>query len=48
MQPLKKTISDYLRENVFVTTSGMAWPLAIKFTQEVLGADRVMYAMDYP
>lgn len=48
MQPLKKTIFDYMRENVFVTTSGMAWAPAIKFTQEVLGVDRVMYAMDYP
>ncbi len=48
MKPLKKTVSDYMRQNVYVTTSGMAWSPAIKFTQEVLGVDRVMYAMDYP
>lgn len=48
MKPLKKTIADYMRSNVYVTTSGMAWAPAIKFAQDVLGADRVMYAMDYP
>jgi 5-carboxyvanillate decarboxylase len=48
MKPLRKTIFDYMRENVFITTSGMAWAPAIKFSQEVLGIDRVLYAMDYP
>ena len=47
-QPLKKRISDYLRENVYITTSGMAWEPAITFCQSVLGMDRVLYAMDYP
>ena len=28
--------------------SGVAWEPAIKFTQAVLGVDRVLYAMDYP
>ena len=48
MPPTQRKISEYLRENVCVTTSGMAWGPAIKFCQEVLGVDRVMYAMDYP
>ena len=48
MKPLKKTISEYMRSNVLITTSGMAWAPAIKFAQSVLGEDRVMYAMDYP
>lgn len=48
MQPLKKKISDYLKENVYITNSGMAWEPAIKFAQQVIGTDRVMYAMDYP
>lgn len=26
----------------------MAWESAIKFAQQVIGEDRVMYAMDYP
>ncbi len=48
VKPLKKKPSDYLRENVWVTTSGMQWAPAILFCQQVLGVDRVMYAMDYP
>jgi 2,3-dihydroxybenzoate decarboxylase len=48
MKPLQKKVSDYLRENVYVTTSGMAWEPAISFCQKVLGMDRVLYAMDYP
>jgi len=48
MKPLSKTILGYLRSNVLITTSGMAWAPAIRFLQEVVGEDRVMYAMDYP
>jgi 5-carboxyvanillate decarboxylase len=48
MKPLKKKVSDYLRENVYITNSGVAWEPAIKFAQQVIGIDRVMYAMDYP
>lgn len=45
---LQRRISDYLKDNIYVTTSGMAWEPAIKFAQEVLGTGHVMYAMDYP
>jgi len=48
MKPLSRRPSEYLRSNVWVTTSGMAWAPAIMFCREVLGPDRVMYAMDYP
>jgi 2,3-dihydroxybenzoate decarboxylase len=48
MKPLNKTIVGYMRSNVLVTNSGMAWEPAIKFAQQVVGEDRVMYAMDYP
>jgi len=48
MKPLNKTIAEYMRSNVLVTNSGMAWEPAIKFCQQVMGEDRVMYAMDYP
>jgi 2,3-dihydroxybenzoate decarboxylase len=48
MKPLKKTILEYLRSNVLITTSGVAWAPAILFTQQVVGEGRVMYAMDYP
>ena len=45
---LARPISDYMKENVYITTSGMAWAPAITFVQSVIGVDRVMYAMDYP
>lgn len=49
MKPLKKDkVSNYLRENFHFTNSGMAWEPAIKFAQQVIGEDRVLYAMDYP
>ena len=48
VKPLLKKPSDYLRENFFITNSGVAWEPAIKFTQSIVGVDRVMYAMDYP
>ncbi len=48
MKPIQRKPSEYLRENVWYTTSGMAWAPAIMFCREVLGPDRVMYAMDYP
>lgn len=48
MKPLKKSIQDYMRTNICITTSGMAWEPAITFAQQVLGEDRVLYAMDYP
>jgi 2,3-dihydroxybenzoate decarboxylase len=48
MKPIKRKPSEYLRENVWVTTSGMAWAPAIMFCRDVLGPDRVLYAMDYP
>jgi len=40
--------SDYLRTNIWLTTSGMAWAPAIMFAREVAGSDRVLYAMNYP
>jgi 5-carboxyvanillate decarboxylase len=48
LKPLRRRPSDYMRENVYVTNSGMAWAPAITFCQQVLGVDRVLYAMDYP
>jgi 2,3-dihydroxybenzoate decarboxylase len=48
MKPTERTISQYMRENVYVTNSGVAWAPAIMFCREVLGPERVMYAMDYP
>jgi 5-carboxyvanillate decarboxylase len=48
MKPIARRPSEYLRSNVWLTTSGMPWAPAIMFCREVIGPDRVMYAMDYP
>jgi 2,3-dihydroxybenzoate decarboxylase len=48
VQKLQRKPSDYVRENICVTTSGMAWEPPILYAQSVLGVDRVLYAMDYP
>jgi 2,3-dihydroxybenzoate decarboxylase len=48
LKPLKKKVSDYLRENVYITTSGMNWEPGVMFCRSVMGNDRVLYAMDYP
>lgn len=45
---LNKMPSEYMKENFYVTTSGMPWPPVITFLQSVLGIERVLYAMDYP
>jgi 5-carboxyvanillate decarboxylase len=45
---LKNKVSYYFKNNIWITTSGVAWEPAVKFCQEVLGPDRVLYAMDYP
>lgn len=47
-RPLRGLPSDYMRQNIYVTCSGMPWGPAITFAQQVLGAERVLYAMDYP
>lgn len=48
VKKLQKKPSDYIKENMYVTTSGMAWEPGILYCQSVLGVDRVLYAMDYP
>jgi 5-carboxyvanillate decarboxylase len=45
---LARKPSEYLKQNFYITTSGMAWEPAILFVQSVVGADRVLYAQDYP
>jgi 2,3-dihydroxybenzoate decarboxylase len=48
VKPLQRRPSEYLREHFYITNSGVAWEPAVKFTQEFMGTDRVLYAMDYP
>ncbi|MCB5425697.1 amidohydrolase [Altererythrobacter sp. CC-YST694] len=45
---LQHPVSHYFRNNIWVTTSGVGWEPGIKFCMDVLGPERVLYAMDYP
>lgn len=48
LKPLQHDLFHYMRNNLLGTTSGMPFGPAIKLMLEVMGEDRVMYAMDYP
>jgi 5-carboxyvanillate decarboxylase len=48
MPRLKRTPGEYLRDNVYVTNSGVAWAPAIMLCHQVMGPDHTLYAMDYP
>ncbi len=45
---LKRKPSDYLRENVYYTTSGNYFKGAFDCTYEAVGPDRILLATDYP
>lgn len=45
---MQRMPSDYVRDNIWVTTSGMNYWPQLKMTLDTLGRDRVMYATDYP
>ena len=45
---LAKQPSDYIRSNIFVTTSGMCSPEPLTCSISALGKDHVMFAADYP
>jgi 5-carboxyvanillate decarboxylase len=45
---LELTPSEYFRRNFKITTSGMNWHPALRFCIEAVGADNIMWAIDYP
>ena len=45
---LKLTPSEYFKRNFTITTSGVNWVQALEFCIKVLGADNIMWAVDYP
>lgn len=47
-RPRKHTVTHYLRHNFFVTTSGFFDDAALRHTLDAMGADRVLFAADYP
>jgi 2,3-dihydroxybenzoate decarboxylase len=47
-QPLQRRPSGYFGTNVLATTSGVLSPAAVEALVHVLGADAVLFAIDYP
>ncbi|GAA4683875.1 amidohydrolase family protein [Frondihabitans cladoniiphilus] len=45
---LDRTVSEYVRSNVFVTSSGMFNPALLRHVLEVTTVDRLMFSTDYP
>ena len=45
---LEKLPSQYIKDNFFVTTSGMFWEAALMCVLLALGAERILFAVDYP
>ena len=48
LKPLKHDLFHYMRTNILGTCSGLPFEPAVKLMIDVMGEDRVMYAMDYP
>ena len=40
--------SEYILENTVITTSGMGWDPLLVFSHTVLGAENILFAVDYP
>ncbi len=48
IKALNMNPSEYFKRNFMITTSGVNFHPALKLSHEVLGADRIMWAIDYP
>ena len=44
----KRRPSEYFLENFWLSSAGHNWDPAVRFTEEVVGEDRLMFAVDYP
>ena len=45
---LKRSPKEYFLDNFYITSSGMNWEDEIMFGRKVVGADRLLFAVDYP
>ena len=45
---LKKKVSEYYKENVYITPSGIMSVDQLEYVVKLMGADHVLYAVDYP
>jgi predicted TIM-barrel fold metal-dependent hydrolase len=48
LMPLKRMPSEYLRDNMVVSTSGNYLPAAFVCTRDALGMDKILLGTDYP
>jgi 5-carboxyvanillate decarboxylase len=48
MVRLKKRPSEYFRLNFHITTSGMFWNPTLDYCVETMGAEKIIFAIDYP
>ncbi len=46
--PAKKTFTEYFRSNIYLTTSGNFNTRALKCAMDVMGAERILFSVDYP
>ena len=45
---LRKKVSDYYKENFYITPSGILSPMQFEYTVKLMGADHILWAVDYP
>ncbi|MBB4840942.1 putative TIM-barrel fold metal-dependent hydrolase [Sphingomonas kyeonggiensis] len=45
---LKRSVSEYVRQNFYVTPSGMLSPTYLRWSIETIGVERIMFSTDYP
>jgi predicted TIM-barrel fold metal-dependent hydrolase len=45
---LERTFEQYLRENLYITPSGMWSQAQLQFCLQTVGAERIMFSVDYP
>ena len=45
---LERRVSDYIKTNIHITSSGMLQERLLRHTLDFTGADRVLFSTDYP
>ncbi len=45
---LRKNISEYYKENVYITPSGIFSQMQLEYLVKLMGAEHILYAVDYP
>jgi hypothetical protein len=45
---LRRSVVDYMRQNLYVTPSGMFSQSYLQRSIEVVGIDRILFSTDYP